>query len=63
MRLQSVQNTMLTSLLSREIHCVLERTFTFKEWKERRELRKINNEQICMRVIWQWIMLTLNSEY
>jgi len=44
MRLQSVQNTMLTSLLSREIHCVLERTFTFKEWKERRELRKINNE-------------------
>ncbi len=31
MRLQSVQNTMLTSLLSREIHCVLERTFAFEE--------------------------------
>ena len=30
-RLQSVQNTTSTSLLSREIHCALERTFTFEE--------------------------------
>ncbi len=30
-RLQSVQNTTLTSLLSRKIHCALERTFTFEE--------------------------------
>jgi len=44
MRLQSIQNTMLTSLLSREIHCALEKIFTFEEWKERREWRKISNE-------------------
>jgi len=31
MKLQSIQNIMLTSLLSREIHCALERTFTFEE--------------------------------
>ncbi len=31
MRLQSIQNTMSTSLLSREIYCVLERTFALKE--------------------------------
>ena len=31
MRLQSVQNTMSTSLLSREIHCASERTLTFEE--------------------------------
>ena len=37
MKLQSVQNTMSTSLLLKEIHCVLERTFTFKEQRERRE--------------------------
>jgi len=37
MKLQSVQNTTLTSLLSREIHCVLERTLVFEEQKERRE--------------------------
>ncbi len=63
MKLQSVQNTMSTSLLLKEIHCVLERTFVFEEWKERREWREISNEQIHIRVIWQWIMLTLNSEY
>jgi len=44
MKLQSVQNTTLTSLLSREIHCVLERTFAFEEWRERREWKEINNE-------------------
>ncbi len=44
MKLQSVQNTTLTSLLSREIHCVLERTFAFEKWRERREWREINNE-------------------
>jgi len=63
MKLQSVQNTMSTSLLLKEIHCVSERTFAFEEWKERREWREISNEQIHIRVIWQWIMLTLNSEY
>ncbi len=47
----------------REIHYVLERTFTFEEWEKRREWREINNEQTYIRVIWQWIMLTLNSEY
>jgi len=31
MRLQSVQNTTSTSLLLKEIHCVLERIFAFKE--------------------------------
>jgi len=31
MKLQFIQNTMLTSLLSREIHCVLERILTFEE--------------------------------
>jgi len=31
MKLQFVQNTMSTSLLSREIHCVLERTLAFEE--------------------------------
>jgi len=31
MKLQSVQNTTSTSLLSREIHCVLERTLAFEE--------------------------------
>ena len=31
MKLQSVQNTTSTSLLSREIHCASERTFTFEE--------------------------------
>jgi len=30
-KLQSVQNTMLTSLLLRKIHCALERTLTFEE--------------------------------
>ncbi len=44
MRLQSIQNTTSTSLLSRKIHCVLERTLAFEEWKERREWRKISNE-------------------
>jgi len=37
MKLQSVQNTMSISLLSKEIHCVLERTFTFEEQRERKE--------------------------
>ena len=37
MKLQSIQNTMSTSLLLKEIHCLLERTFTFKEQRERRE--------------------------
>jgi len=31
MKLQSVQNTMSTSLLSREIHCASERTLAFEE--------------------------------
>jgi len=31
MKLQSIQNTMLTSLLSREIHCASERTLAFEE--------------------------------
>ncbi len=31
MKLQFIENTMLTSLLLREIHCVLERIFTFEE--------------------------------
>jgi len=31
MKLQSVQNTMSTSLLSREIHYVLEKTLAFEE--------------------------------
>ena len=31
MKLQSVQNTTLTSLLLRNIHCVLERTYVFEE--------------------------------
>ncbi len=31
MKLQFIKNTMLTSLLLREIHCVLERIFTFEE--------------------------------
>jgi len=31
MKLQSVQNTMSISLLSRKTHCALERTFIFKE--------------------------------
>ncbi len=44
---------MSTSLLSREIHCALERTFAFEKWEERREWREISNEQIYMRVIWQ----------
>jgi len=37
MKLQSVQNTTLTFLLSRKIHCVLERTLAFEEQRERRE--------------------------
>jgi len=37
MKLQSIQNTISTSLLSREIHHALERTFAFEEQKERRE--------------------------
>jgi len=37
MKLQSIQNTMSTSLLLKEIHYLLERTFTFKEQRERRE--------------------------
>jgi len=36
-KLQSIQNTMLISLLLRKIYCVLERTLAFEEWKERRE--------------------------
>jgi len=63
MKLQSVQNTTLTSLLSREIHCVLERILAFEEWEEKREWRETSNEQTYMKIIWQWIMLTLNSEY
>jgi len=31
MKLQSVQNTTSTSLLSREIHCTLERILAFEE--------------------------------
>ncbi len=31
MKLQFIQNTTSTSLLSREIHCVLERTLVFEE--------------------------------
>jgi len=63
MKLQSVQNTMSTSLLSREIHYVLERTLAFEEWEEKREWKEISNEQTYIKVIWQWIMLILNSEY
>jgi len=37
MKLQFIQNTTLTSLLSREIHCILERIFVFEEQRERRE--------------------------
>ncbi len=52
MKLQSVQNTTSTSLLSREIHCTLEKILAFEEWKERREWKEISNEQTYMRVIW-----------
>ena len=36
-KLQSIQNTMLISLLLRKIYYVSERTLAFEEWKERRE--------------------------